>query len=150
MLRFRYLKTRPGRAEKNIPEYNLLNYLKAEFVLNASLINPFNSTHFFWIDGGYGHGLPNIWPPHKGRRWPDPDKVRRVTCHMCHMSHVSHVTRVTCHMSLTLLLAGAALGATPCCRHHAGGRFRQTQKSHVTHHTHHAPHSPPSLTGGCI
>ncbi len=58
------------------PRYNLLNYLKAEFVLNASLVNPFNSSHFFWIDGGYGHGLPNIWPPHKGKRWPDPDKVR--------------------------------------------------------------------------
>jgi hypothetical protein len=58
------------------PRYNLVTYLKAEFVLNASLVNPFNSSHFFWIDGGYGHGLPNIWPPHKGKRWPDPDKVR--------------------------------------------------------------------------
>ena len=58
-----------------ISRYNLLNYLKAEFVLNASIINPFNSSHFFWIDGGYGHGLPNIWPPHKGKRWPDTDKV---------------------------------------------------------------------------
>jgi hypothetical protein len=60
--------------------YNLLNYLKAEFVLNASLINPFKSSHFFWIDGGYGHGLPNIWPPHKGKRWPDPEKVCRYIC----------------------------------------------------------------------
>ena len=55
--------------------YTLLAYLKTEFVLNASLVNPFNSSHFFWIDGDYGNGHQEIWPPHKGKRWPDPDKV---------------------------------------------------------------------------
>ena len=82
--------------------YNLLNYLKAEFVLNASLINPFNSSHFFWIDGGYGHGLPNVWPPHAGECM-----ASCVTCHTRgrgraarHASHVArHASRVTRHTS---------------------------------------------------
>lgn len=73
----RHPASRTVLTEKNSSQYTLLSYLKTEFVLNASLVNPFNSSHFFWIDGDYGNGHQDIWPPHKGKRWPDPDKVLR-------------------------------------------------------------------------
>ena len=37
-------------------EYLILMNNKISFLANAVRENPFNSTHFFWIDAGYGHG----------------------------------------------------------------------------------------------
>lgn len=37
-------------------EYLILMNNKISFLADAVRRNPFNSTHFFWIDAGYGHG----------------------------------------------------------------------------------------------
>lgn len=37
-------------------EYLILMNNKVSFLANAVKRNPFHSTHFFWIDAGYGHG----------------------------------------------------------------------------------------------
>ena len=93
---------------------------------------------FFGSTAVTGTGCPTFGPRTRAGAGPTlikcgASRVTRVTCHTCHMSHVIRMS----HVSLTLLLAGAALGATPCRRYNAGGRFRQTQKSHVTRHTSH-------------
>ena len=43
------------------PEYNILLNSKPSMLYRTSLENPFNSSHFFWIDMGYGHG-EDIYP----------------------------------------------------------------------------------------
>lgn len=48
------------------PEYNIVVNSKVNLVYKASLDNVFNSTHFVWLDAGYGHGkieIPNEWYP---------------------------------------------------------------------------------------
>jgi protein YibB len=50
------------------PEYNIVVNSKVNLVYRASLDNVFNSTHFIWIDAGYGHGkidIPFTWYPNK-------------------------------------------------------------------------------------
>lgn len=52
--------------EFNIPDYNIVVNSKVDLVYRASLDNPFNTTHFIWLDGGYGHGkvdVPRNWNP---------------------------------------------------------------------------------------
>lgn len=43
-------------------DYVLLMNNKLSFLKEAIDINPFNSTHFFWIDAGFGHGNKTIFP----------------------------------------------------------------------------------------
>lgn len=48
------------------PEYNVVVNSKVNLVYKASLDNVFDSTHFVWLDAGYGHGkieIPKIWNP---------------------------------------------------------------------------------------
>ncbi|GFO31951.1 protein htrl-like [Plakobranchus ocellatus] len=45
-----------GNCEAFVPQYNLLTNSKVCFVHQAIRENPFRSTYFIWIDGGYGHG----------------------------------------------------------------------------------------------
>lgn len=52
----------PKLPEKRCPIKDSLNYMilmnsKAEFVYNSSIINPFNTEHFAWIDFGICHVL---------------------------------------------------------------------------------------------
>ena len=42
----------PNRVECVLPEYNIIQYSKFHFLYLASEINPFQSTHFFWLDAG--------------------------------------------------------------------------------------------------
>ena len=49
-------------------QYNILMNSKTDLLLEASRVNVFNSTHFFWMDMGYGHGndvfpADNQWTP---------------------------------------------------------------------------------------
>ncbi|XP_059168873.1 protein HtrL-like [Physella acuta] len=49
-------------CESYVPEYDILQLSKLYF-LNVSIIqNPFHTSYFIWIDGGYGHGQ-EIYPP---------------------------------------------------------------------------------------
>jgi len=58
-------------------EYNLLMFLKVPWLLLSTLRNPFGSSYFFWMDGGYGKGLYFHGPDFRNSRWPDYDLVRR-------------------------------------------------------------------------
>ena len=49
-----------------LPEYNILMNSKFFLLQKATEMNVFNSTHFFWMDFGYGHGS-DIFP--KSRKW---------------------------------------------------------------------------------
>ncbi|XP_071123347.1 protein HtrL-like [Mytilus edulis] len=42
-------------------DYIILMNNKLSFLKEAMEVNIFNSSHFFWIDGGYGHGDANIF-----------------------------------------------------------------------------------------
>ncbi|CAL1548916.1 unnamed protein product, partial [Lymnaea stagnalis] len=44
-----------------IPEYDILQLSKLYFLHRTILTNPFNTTYFVWMDGGYGHGH-DIYP----------------------------------------------------------------------------------------
>ena len=44
------------------PEYNVLMNAKMDFLKSAVDSNFFHSSHFFWIDMGYGHGGRDIFP----------------------------------------------------------------------------------------
>ena len=46
--------------EKDTKEYFILMNAKSEFVYNATLLNPFNTEHFAWIDFGIFHVISNI------------------------------------------------------------------------------------------
>ena len=48
---------RPHRVEKKTADYNLLMFMKMEWLLHAAVRNPFQSAYLFWVDGGYGKGM---------------------------------------------------------------------------------------------
>ncbi len=50
----------PSAPEVCKPMYNTLVINKLNFVAKAIEVNPFNSSHFFWIDAGYTHGTMNL------------------------------------------------------------------------------------------
>ena len=43
-------------------DYILLMNNKLSFIKDSIRINKFNSTHYFWIDAGYGHGDSDVLP----------------------------------------------------------------------------------------
>ncbi|XP_059141216.1 protein HtrL-like [Physella acuta] len=49
-------------CESYIPEYDILQLSKLYFMDRAARENPFKTTYFMWMDGGYGHGN-NVYPP---------------------------------------------------------------------------------------
>ncbi|XP_012940111.1 protein HtrL [Aplysia californica] len=49
-------------CESYIPDYDILQLSKLHFVDRSIQENPFNTTYFMWMDGGYGHGH-DIHPP---------------------------------------------------------------------------------------
>ena len=46
--------------EKDTKEYFILMNAKSEFVYNITLLNPFNTEHFAWIDFGIFHVISNV------------------------------------------------------------------------------------------
>ena len=56
------MRTHP---EAKSADYNLIVNSKSFFIYDASRRNPFNSTHFVWLDAGYGHGHDDMYP----RKW---------------------------------------------------------------------------------
>ena len=42
----------PTRVECILPFYNIIQYSKFPWLLKCAQSNPFNSTHFFWVDAG--------------------------------------------------------------------------------------------------
>ncbi|XP_046325801.2 uncharacterized protein LOC124110466 isoform X1 [Haliotis rufescens] len=62
-------------VEATNPDYDILQLSKIHLVNEAVRLNPFNSTYFFWMDGGYGHGGEGIFPP--DAIWK-PDRLTRV------------------------------------------------------------------------
>jgi hypothetical protein len=65
---------RPGRPELHLVGYNVVMFSKVDWTFDASVRNVFNSSYFFWVDGGYGHG--NEMYVHEGKPWPHPERVR--------------------------------------------------------------------------
>uniref|UniRef100_A0A0N4ZT84 Protein-serine/threonine phosphatase n=1 Tax=Parastrongyloides trichosuri TaxID=131310 RepID=A0A0N4ZT84_PARTI len=68
------------RRMKNHPEsmyadYNILVNSKPYFLHNASLISPFESDIFIWIDAGYSHGDHNLIPEYTWDPFFIPNKV---------------------------------------------------------------------------
>ncbi len=53
------MRTHP---ESKSADYNIIVNSKPFFIYDASQRNPFESTHFVWLDAGYGHGRHNIYP----------------------------------------------------------------------------------------
>lgn len=53
----KYPVDRPKRPEMKIPEYNAMMFSKIDVVMHAIKENPFDATHFMWLDAGFGHGL---------------------------------------------------------------------------------------------
>ncbi|CEF63159.1 HtrL protein family-containing protein [Strongyloides ratti] len=65
---------------KNHPEslyadYNILVNSKPYFLYNASIISPFSSDIFIWIDAGYSHGDKNLIPKTTWDPFLIPNKV---------------------------------------------------------------------------
>uniref|UniRef100_A0A0K0EI65 Protein-serine/threonine phosphatase n=1 Tax=Strongyloides stercoralis TaxID=6248 RepID=A0A0K0EI65_STRER len=65
---------------KNHPEslyadYNILVNSKPYFLYNASLISPFSSDVFIWIDAGYSHGDKKLIPKYTWDPFLIPNKV---------------------------------------------------------------------------
>ena len=50
-----------GNPEANYPEYDIVTLSKAYFLDQATRMDPFNSSYFVWLDGGYAHG-DNVYP----------------------------------------------------------------------------------------
>lgn len=42
--------------EISVPLYNVIMINKIDFVARTAELNPFNTSHFVWLDAGYGHG----------------------------------------------------------------------------------------------
>ena len=57
------LLTDGDHCEATIPEYDIVQLSKIHFVNDAILRNPFNTSYYFWIDCGYGHGERDVYPP---------------------------------------------------------------------------------------
>uniref|UniRef100_A0A914WHR0 Uncharacterized protein n=1 Tax=Plectus sambesii TaxID=2011161 RepID=A0A914WHR0_9BILA len=53
--------------EASSADYDLAVNSKSYFLYNASVQNPFHSSHFVWLDAGYGHGTREVFP--KNFRW---------------------------------------------------------------------------------
>ncbi|CAL1535272.1 unnamed protein product [Lymnaea stagnalis] len=49
-------------CESYVPEYDILQLSKLYFMNRVIAENPFHTSYFIWLDGGYGHGL-DIYPP---------------------------------------------------------------------------------------
>ncbi|XP_035826591.1 protein HtrL [Aplysia californica] len=65
-------------CESYIPEYDILQLSKLYFMDRVVRDNPFGTTYFMWMDGGYGHGhdihpSDGVWVP-KGL-FDHPDQV---------------------------------------------------------------------------
>ncbi|XP_041358592.1 protein HtrL-like isoform X2 [Gigantopelta aegis] len=56
------LLTDGDHCEARIPEYDIVQLSKIHLVNEAILRNPFNTSYYFWIDGGYGHGEAGVYP----------------------------------------------------------------------------------------
>lgn len=54
-------------AEMRYPLYNILMYSKINFIEKAAVINPFDSTHFYWADAG---AFRNELIEYKNVKWP--------------------------------------------------------------------------------
>ncbi|CAL1529125.1 unnamed protein product [Lymnaea stagnalis] len=55
-------------CESYIPDYDILQLSKLYFMDRAVRENPFKTTYFMWMDGGYGHGndvypKDDVWTP---------------------------------------------------------------------------------------
>ncbi|XP_059175736.1 protein HtrL-like [Physella acuta] len=48
-------------CESYIPEYDILQLAKIYFLDRTVRENPFKTSYFIWMDGGYGHGV-NVFP----------------------------------------------------------------------------------------
>lgn len=46
--------------EVTVPEYNIVVNSKVDLVYRATLDNVFGSSHFIWMDAGYGHGKVDV------------------------------------------------------------------------------------------
>uniref|UniRef100_A0A915PY14 Uncharacterized protein n=1 Tax=Setaria digitata TaxID=48799 RepID=A0A915PY14_9BILA len=56
-------RTMITHPEAKSAEYDILVNSKPYFLYNASIINPFSSEHFVWLDAGYAHGNQSVFPP---------------------------------------------------------------------------------------
>ena len=54
-------------AEMRYPLYNILMFNKVNFLKQAKELNPFNSTHFFWVDAG---AFRNELNEYENVKWP--------------------------------------------------------------------------------
>lgn len=54
-------------AEMGYPLYNILMFNKVNFLKQAKELNPFNSTHFFWVDTG---AFRNELSDYENIKWP--------------------------------------------------------------------------------
>ena len=55
--KFREDKEMLNNPDGNDSDYIIVTNSKPYFVKNVSDKNPFNTTHFFWMDAGYGHAI---------------------------------------------------------------------------------------------
>jgi hypothetical protein len=49
-------------CESYVPEYNILQWSKIHLVNEAMELDPFNTSLFMWLDGGYAHGEGSVYP----------------------------------------------------------------------------------------
>uniref|UniRef100_A0A915I3L8 Uncharacterized protein n=1 Tax=Romanomermis culicivorax TaxID=13658 RepID=A0A915I3L8_ROMCU len=60
------------------PKYILLMNSKPYMLHKAARINSFHSTHFFWLDAGYGHGTLEVAFPLPDKPWCPKNVVKSV------------------------------------------------------------------------
>lgn len=80
-------------CEATVPEYDIMMWSKLTLMDQALETDPFSTSYFIWLDGGYGHGLnvfppDGIWRPKHVFQYPDkvsfiqlesPEKYRNVS-----------------------------------------------------------------------
>lgn len=76
---------RQGLCEAHQPLYDIVQWSKLTFLGWAMDWDPFNSTLFMWLDGGYGHGHPEAYAP--GTLWRPSSVLLR------HLDQVTFIER---------------------------------------------------------
>jgi hypothetical protein len=77
-----------GNPRHETPRYITLNNNKMHFMEQAIRINPFNSTHFIWMDMGINHVAKEPWTI-QNWQYTIPDKIKQMCINPYLENHVS-------------------------------------------------------------
>ena len=97
-----------GHLDHETPLYIILNNNKFDFVDRSILLNPFNSTHFIWMDFGINHVARNTEKIHE---WilNIPDKIKQLCINpFIELGEYKHIFQYIYHHTAGGLFSGSA------------------------------------------